>query len=216
VPPSTMAYAFVGVGLAIFGLVFAIELVSRTNVATILMATRHPFLLVWYGAAIGFAGMTLVSVILGTVVVELLLPYLLWVKIGAGVVIAGAGVFEVSRPQSHDSERDEETLDPRDGRTPLQVVAAAASLIAVLEIGDDTQILAIGFVAATSQPILVYVAVTLGLVSAAAVGARLGRFLKDRVRPARLRRLAGVALMGVGLGIILFALDPGLIPPFLG
>ena len=215
-PPSTMAYAFVGVGLAIFGLVFAIELVSRTNVATILMATRHPFLLVWYGAAIGFAGMTLVSVILGTVVVELLLPYLLWVKIGAGVVIAGAGVFEVSRPQSHDSERDEETLDPRDGRTPLQVVADAASLIAVLEIGDDTQILAIGFVAATSQPILVYVAVTLGLVSAAAVGARLGRFLKDRVRPARLRRLAGVALMGVGLGIILFALDPGLIPPFLG
>jgi Ca2+/H+ antiporter, TMEM165/GDT1 family len=211
-----MAYAFVGVGLAIFGLVFAIELVSRTNVATILMATRHPFLLVWYGAAVGFAGMTLVSVILGTVLVALLLPYLLWVKIGAGVVIAGAGVFEISRPQSHDSGEKEETVDSRDGRTPLQVVAGAASLIAVLEIGDDTQILAIGFVAATSQPILVYVAVTLGLVSAAAVGARLGHFLKDRVQPARLRRLAGVALMGVGLGIVLFALDPGLIPAFLG
>ncbi|MCI4335088.1 MAG: TMEM165/GDT1 family protein [Thermoplasmata archaeon] len=197
-------------GALVFGILFAFELVDRTNFGVIALSARHPPNEVWLGASLAFVASTILSVAIGVVAISFLAHYLVWVKVAGGLIL---GVFGV-RGLLHGSGVDEEKTE-REHDVPLtrsQVRALAFGLILFLEMGDNTQILTILFVASTGDPLLVFVAAVLALVSVAAIGSRSGEFLRTRVPAERLERILAGLLLLIGILTVLLALDPRLLP----
>ncbi len=78
--------------------------------------------------------------------------------------------------------------------------------------GDNTQILAILFVASTGNVVLVFVAAAAALVMITAVSSRGAGYLHEHVPEERLRVVLGGLLITVGLLTILFTALPSLLP----
>jgi len=165
---------------------------------------------VFIGASVGLAAATVVSVTLGYGAETVLGPYLLWVKIAGGLVLVAFGVREVLRVPGPVHEPGEGT--PAVAHTARQVRTVALGLAFLLEMGDNTQILAIVFVASTGNVVLVFVAATAALVMITAFSARGARYLQEHVPEERLRDILGGLLIAVGLLTILFTVLPSLLP----
>ena len=160
--------------------------------------------------SLGLAAATVVSVTLGYGAETVLAPYLLWVKIVGGAALIGFGVREALRGPS--PVRDPAEGAPIEAITPYRVQTVALGLCFLLEMGDNTQILAILFVASTGNVLLVFVATTAALVAIAAISSASASYLKQHVSEERLRVTLGAALLLVGTLTIVFSLFPGLAP----
>jgi Ca2+/H+ antiporter, TMEM165/GDT1 family len=198
-----MTSDLVGDLLLVFAVIFSFEIVDRTNFAVVTLSTRHPHQNVWVGAAGAFLVSTTISVAVGWLIVSYLLAYLEWVRVAGGLVLLLFGARTLlERWPGREAEKAETVPE---ALTPAQVVAAAFSLVLLLEMGDNTQILTILFV--TQMPLLiVFVAAWAALLSVSAIGAFTGRFLKDRVPAERLERVLGGVLVVVGAVTIAWAL----------
>lgn len=183
-------------GLLVFGAIFAFEIVDRTNFAVIALSAKHRHTHVWMGAASAFVVSTAISVAIGYVVVSYLLAYLPWVKIVGGAILAAFGVRALLRLEGPEAEKAEREAEASLSRR--EVWSVAFTLILFLEMGDNTQVLTILFVASLGNWVLVFVAAVLALVSVAAIGATSGNYLKARISPDRLERLLGAILIVVG------------------
>jgi len=196
--------------MVVFAVVAVLQLPGKSNFGVITLATRHPSRDVFIGASVGLAAATVVSVTLGYGAETVLGPYLLWVKIAGGLVLVAFGVREVLRVPGPVHEPGEGT--PAVAHTARQVRTVALGLAFLLEMGDNTQILAIVFVASTGNVVLVFVAATAALVMITAFSARGARYLQEHVPEERLRDLLGGLLIAVGLLTILFTVLPSLLP----
>jgi Ca2+/H+ antiporter, TMEM165/GDT1 family len=197
-------------GIVVFAVVAVLQLPGKSNFGVITLATRHPYRDVFVGASIGLAAATGVSVTLGYGAETVLAPYLLWVKIAGGLVLVAFGVREILRVPAPVHEPGEGT--PAVAHTARQVRTVALGLAFLLEMGDNTQILAIVFVASTGNVLLVFVAATAALVMITALSSRGARYLQEHVPEERLRDVLGGLLIAVGLLTILFTALPSLLP----
>jgi Ca2+/H+ antiporter, TMEM165/GDT1 family len=197
-------------GLGIFAVVAVLQLPGKSNFGVITLATRHPYRDVFLGASVGLAAATVVSVTLGYGAETVLGPYLFWVKIAGGLVLAAFGVREIRRAPGPVHEPGEGT--PAVAHTARQVRIVALGLAFLLEMGDNTQILAILFVASTGNVVLVFVAATAALVLITAISSRGAGYLQAHVPEERLREILGGLLIAVGLLTILFSVFPSLLP----
>jgi Ca2+/H+ antiporter, TMEM165/GDT1 family len=197
-------------GIVIFAVVAALQLPGKSNFGVITLATHHPPRDVFIGASVGLAAATAVSVTIGYGAETVLGPYLPWVKIGGGLVLVAFGLREVLRAPTPVHEPGEGT--PAVAHTAGQVRTVALGLALLLEMGDNTQILAIVFVASTGNVLLVYVAATAALILITAVSSRSARYLREHVPEERLRLVLGGLLIAVGALTILFATLPSLLP----
>jgi len=197
-------------GIVIFAVVAALQLPGKSNFVVITLASRHPHRDVFIGASVGLAAATVVSVTLGYGAETVLGPYLLWVKIAGGLVLVAFGAREILRVPAPVHEPGEGT--PAVAHTARQVRTVALGLAFLLEMGDNTQILAIVFVASTGDVVLVFVAATAALVMIAAVSSRGAGYLHEHVPEERLRVILGGLLIAVGLLTILFTVLPSLLP----
>jgi Ca2+/H+ antiporter, TMEM165/GDT1 family len=197
-------------GVVIFAVVAALQLPGKSNFGVITLATRHPPRDVFVGASIGLAAATVVSVSLGYGAETVLGPDLAWVKVVGGLILAAFGVREILRAPGPVHEPGEGT--PAVAHTARQVRTVALGLAFLLEMGDNTQILAILFVASTRNVVLVYVAATAALIAITAVSSRGARYLRDHVPEERLRAVLGGLLIAVGLLTILLTAVPSLLP----
>ncbi len=137
-------------GILIFAVVAALQLPGKSNFGVIALATRHPHREVFLGASVGLAAATIVSVLLGYAAETLLAPYLLWVKLTGGGVLVAFGAREILKPPGPVREPGSGT--PGMPPTARQVRTLALGLVFLLEMGDNTQVLAILFVALDRQP----------------------------------------------------------------
>ncbi len=153
---------------------------------------------------------TLVSVSIGYGAETVLAPYLVWVKVVGGLALIAFGVREIVRRPSPVHEPGEGT--PAEAHTAGQVRVVALGLAFLLEMGDNTQVLSILFVASTGNVVLVFVAVTAALVVITAVSARGAGYLRAHVPEERLRVVLGGLLVAVGVLTILFTAFPALLP----
>ena len=182
----------------------------KSNFGVITLATRHPHRDVFIGASVGLGAATVVSVTLGYGAETVLSPYLIWVKVVGGLVLVAFGIREISRAPGEVHEPGEGT--PAVAHTARQVRTVALGLAFLLEMGDNTQILAILFVASTGNVVLVFVAATAALVMITAVSSRGAGYLHEHVPEERLRVVLGGLLITVGLLTILFTVIPTLLP----
>ena len=197
-------------GFVVFAVVAVLQLPGKSNFGVITLATRHPHRDVFIGASVGLGAATLVSVTLGYGAETVLGPYLLWVKIAGGLILVTFGVREVLRVPGPVHEPGEGT--PAVAHTTRQVRTVALGLAFLLEMGDNTQILTIVFVASTGNVVLVFVAATAALVMITAFSSRGARYLQEHVPEERLRDILGGLLIAVGLLTILFTVLPSLLP----
>lgn len=197
-------------GAVIFAVIAVLQLPGKSNFGVITLATRHPPRDVFVGASVGLAAATVVSVTLGYGAETVLAPYLLWVKVAGGLVLVAFGVREIARRPGPVREPGEGT--PSEARTSRQVRTVALGLAFLLEMGDNTQILSIVFVAATGNVLLVFVAAAAALILVTALSARGARYLNAHIPEESLRVLLGGLLIAVGLLTVLLALVPSLLP----
>jgi len=197
-------------GIVVFAVIAALQLPGKSNFGVITLATRHPYRDVFLGASIGLGAATAVSVTLGYGAEAFLGPYILWVKVAGGLVLVAFGIREMVKVPSPVHEPGEGT--EAEAHTAGQVRYVALGLSFLLEMGDNTQILAIVFVASTGNVVLVFVAATAALVLITAVSSRGAGYLHKHVPEERLRVVLGGLLVAVGLLTILFSAVPSLLP----
>jgi putative Ca2+/H+ antiporter (TMEM165/GDT1 family) len=197
-------------GIVVFVVVAVLQLPGKSNFGVITLASRHPHRDVFIGASVGLGAATVVSVGLGYGAETVLGPYLLWVKVVGGLVLVAFGLREILRAPGSVHEPGEGT--PAAARTARQVRTAALGLAFLLEMGDNTQILAILFVASTGSVVLVFVAATAALVAITAISSRGAGYLQEHVPEERLRVVLGGLLIAVGLLTMLFSAFPSLLP----
>ena len=205
-----MAEDLIAEGLLIFGVIALLQLPGKSNFGVIALATRHPHRDVFLGASAGLALATVVSVSLGYAAEVFLGPYLAWVKVVGGVVLIAFGVREVLRAPAPIHEPGEGT--PALAHTSRQVQLVALGLVFLLEMGDNTQILAIVFVASTGNVALVFIAAVAALVTITALSSVGAGYLQKRVPEEHLRMVLGGLLVAVGFLTILFTAYPALVP----
>ncbi len=188
-----------------FAVVFAViagtEFLDRTNFALIGLAAKNPPLPVWAGAAGAFLITTGIAVVASAVLVAVLQPEIVWLRVGGGLFLIGYALYLARVPES---ER----------RLPVGKTAGATAFLTILllEMGDTTQWLTIGFVFTQPNVLVVAAAAAAGLLCVAATAVLIGHRVGARVEPAVLERVIVVVLLAVGALTILVALDPSILP----
>ncbi len=193
----------------IFAVVAVLQLPGKSNFGVISLATRHPYQDVFIGSSVGLGAATVVSATLGYGAETVLGPYLLWVKVAGGLVLVAFGVREILRAPSPVHEPGEGT--PAVAHTARQVRTVALGLAFLLEMGDNTQILTILFVASTGNVVLVYLSATAALIVVTAISSRGAGYLHEHVPEEHLRVVLGGLLIAVGLLTLLFSVFPSLL-----
>jgi Ca2+/H+ antiporter, TMEM165/GDT1 family len=183
-----------------FGVVFVAELGDKTQLLALDFGARYSLPTVAIGLTLGYAAANVVATVVGGVLGAALPDRP--IQIIGGVVFLGFAVLALRRARSGDGVDDEDGVDTSTrGTSTLAVITSIATLIAVAEMGDKTQI-ATATLASQSSPVGVWIGATLGAASSGMVGAVAGNLIGDRVSnsvlqfaSAALFSLFGVAML---------------------
>ncbi|HEV8055563.1 MAG TPA: TMEM165/GDT1 family protein [Nocardioidaceae bacterium] len=166
-----------------FGLILPVELPDKTFIAALVLAARYRPLWVWLGVGAAFFVQTLVAVTAGQLAT--LLPS--WLLLSATLVIfvLGAGVLlRTARGADEAGRRQEQEYAGETGQLRTGWRAAGASFLVLFaaEWGDLSQLLTIGQVTRTHQPVSVFVGAWLALLVVSGVAVFIGRVLLRHLR----------------------------------
>ncbi len=79
------------------------------------------------------------------------------------------------------------------------VMVTTFTTVFLAELGDKTQLATLLLSAQSGQPWVVFLGAALALISASFVGVVVGRWLASFLPPARLEKMAGLLMVGLGL-----------------
>jgi putative Ca2+/H+ antiporter (TMEM165/GDT1 family) len=186
----------VGTFLGIFALMFLIELPDKTMIATVVMSTRARPSSIVMGASAGFVVQMGVAVGAGGLLT--LLPAHVKDLIVGALFLGGAAYLFLSREST--AERvGEDRAKSEHPSTRLKEIVTAFSVIFVSEFGDLSQIQAANLTVRTHQPLEVFLAASLALISVSFLGAFGGQLLQRVVPLAWIRRGGGFVFLALGL-----------------
>jgi putative Ca2+/H+ antiporter (TMEM165/GDT1 family) len=179
-----------GLGFTVFTVIFLIELPDKTALATLLLATRHRPLPIFFGASTAFVIQSAVAVAAGSLFS--LLPREP-IRIGAGILFLVMAALLIRRNLRQEESDDERAVEQEEGkhRRPFMT---AFSLVFVAEWGDLSQLATAALQARYQQLVVVFSAATLALWAVAAMAVTLGNRLGAWI-PARPLQLAGAGVM---------------------
>jgi Ca2+/H+ antiporter, TMEM165/GDT1 family len=186
--------------LLVFAVVGGLELLDRTNFALLGLAARRPGVATWAGAATAFLATSAIAVAIGTLVLATLSAYLRYVELAGGLLILAFALYLARSPAE---------APARDSRRGAFV--SAFLLIFLLELGDTTMILLVLFTGSLRDPVGVYLAGSVALLSVAAFACWAGGRLGARLAPRVLKRAVVTILLIVGSVTVLLAAFPGLL-----
>ncbi|MHB8779799.1 MAG: TMEM165/GDT1 family protein [Candidatus Geothermincolia bacterium] len=180
-----------GAGLAVFGIIFAAELGDKTQLLLVTLGARHQaWKRVFLGAALAFLLLNVIAVAVGTVLYETLPLRLLEVLAGAALITFGLSSFKKQAEQG--------TADVQ--RSPF---LKGFGLLAVMELGDKTQLSLLALAARYGAPVAAFLGATAALWLSSLLALLLGRWLGGRVPLAKLRLISGVVFIVLGIALIM-------------
>lgn len=188
-------------GLVTFVAIFFAELPDKTMFATLLLSTRFKRKLpVWIGVSAGYGLHVVIAVLLGSALSNL--PERpIQLAVGALFTIGGIITW---RSGADDDDGVRETAA---ARTFMSIAWTAASVIAVAEFADLTQLATAGFAARFADPVGVGLGAFLALSSVSGCAVLLGSWLQ-RVVPLRLiQKVAAVLFLTIGIVTIVGAIS---------
>jgi putative Ca2+/H+ antiporter (TMEM165/GDT1 family) len=157
--------------VSVFLLIFVAELGDKTQLSVISLSSSYKGHHVFAGAMLAFLAVDGLSIAFGGTLLALV-P-LRYVQVVSGIVFVAFGVFPLFRK----SKTDDASLKPKRSTVPL---IASFSLVALMELGDKTQILTLTLAAQTA-PILVLIGMLSAFVLLTAVAVLIGAKLVSRL-----------------------------------
>ena len=188
-------------GLVTFVAIFFAELPDKTMFATLLLSTRFKRKLpVWIGVSSGYGLHVVIAVLLGSALSNL--PERP-IQLAIGVLFTVGGIIT----WRSGTDDDEDVRETAAARTFMSIAWTAASVIAVAEFADLTQLATAGFAARFSDPVGVGLGAFLALSSVSGCAVLLGSWLQ-RVVPLRLiQKVAAVLFLTIGIVTIVGAIN---------
>ncbi len=186
----------VGTFASIVALMFLLELPDKTMIATIVMSTKARPSSIVMGASSAFVVQMGIAVAAGGLLT--LLPARPKEFVVALLFLAGAAYLLFVSEKEVVEEGEEEAGAERPG-TRWREISTAFTVIFIGEFGDLTQIQAANFVARTHQPLEVFLASSIALITISFVGAYGGRLLQRVVPLAKIRLGGGLIFAGLGV-----------------
>jgi putative Ca2+/H+ antiporter (TMEM165/GDT1 family) len=181
--------------------IFFAELPDKTMFATLLLSTRCKRKLpVWIGVSAGYGLHVVIAVLLGSALSNL--PERpIQLAVGALFTIGGIITWRSG------ADDDEDVRETAAARTFMSIAWTAASVIAVAEFADLTQLATAGFAARFADPVGVGLGAFLALSSVSGCAVLLGSWLQ-RVVPLRLiQKVAAVLFLTIGIVTIVGAIS---------
>ena len=181
--------------------IFFAELPDKTMFATLLLSTRFKRKLpVWIGVSSGYGLHVVIAVLLGSALSNL--PERpIHLAIGALFTVGGIITWRSG------ADDDDDVRETATARTFMSIAWTAASVIAVAEFADLTQLATAGFAARFSDPVGVGLGAFLALSSVSGCAVLLGLWLQ-RVVPLRLiQKVAAVLFLTIGIVTIVGAIN---------
>lgn len=175
--------------IASFGIIAISELGDKTQLATFTLASRYRPISVFVGAIMAFALVDGIGVLIGGLLAGLIPT--IWAGIGSGSAFILFGVYTLL-------SKDEKV------KTSSHKLAfvASFSLIALMELGDKTQLATIVLSARYASPILVFAGVMLAYLILTTVGIAAGLSLTKLVSR-RTMKIVASAIFFIFGGIFL-------------
>ncbi|MGQ9680602.1 MAG: TMEM165/GDT1 family protein [Candidatus Bathyarchaeia archaeon] len=173
--------------IAAFAFIFLSELGDKTQITTMILASKTPAKSVFTGAILAFLAVDGVSALIGGELLRLL-PYEL-VSIVSGGVFIGLGLYSLIR-------REEDTRIG-EGRNDY---LASFSIIFLMELGDKTQIASLVLSAQLNSPLLVLAGIMLAFAILTLIGVLLGSKIMKRLH-GRVLRIAS-SMLFIIFGIV--------------
>lgn len=198
-----------GLAAATFALVIPAELPDKTFISSVVLSTRHRPLPVWVGAASGLILQAGIAVVAGRLLA--LLPHRAVGAIVAVLFLAGAAFLLLKREEAVEEEAEEEVErddsfgeETRDTTVvtrerALRIALTSFAIVALAEFGDLTQVLVANLSARSRDPLSVFAGAALAFVVISGIGVASGRALTRVVPLSLVRRLSGLALLGLGI-----------------
>ena len=174
--------------LSTFAIVALAEFGDKTQIAVISLSAKHRPMSVFVGALLAFALIDGVSVLIGGTVVPFIPAF--WISLVAGVSFLIFGVYTLF------SKEDTTAKIKEHSRT----VTTSFFLIAVMELGDKTQLAVITLSAEYDAPVQVFLGVILAFALLTALGTAFGKVI-SRYVSARYIKI-GASLMFIVFGIL--------------
>lgn len=173
--------------LASFGIILVAELGDKTQLAVISLSSKRKSKSVFIGALLAFAVVDGVSALVGGAIAAFIPIF--WIGIVAGVAFIVFAVYTLVFERDEKPETSDRSL----------TVASSFSLVALMELGDKTQLASISLAAEYNAPILVFIGVMLAFAVLAGFGVMLGMAI-SRYVPLRYVRI-GSGLLFIVFGV---------------
>ena len=195
-----------GILLATFALVIPAELPDKTFISCIVMASRHRPLPVWIGGASALILQAGIAVVAGRLLA--LLPHTAFRSVIAALFIGGAAylLFVPEKEEEAKGERlgergagGEEVAPPTRSDTWWRPMLTTFSIVSLAEFGDITQILIANLSARYHATWSVFVGASAAFIVVSGAGVLGGRAIVRVVPLSIVRRVSGLALLGLGI-----------------
>lgn len=191
-----MADPLVAAGTAFFVMVAA-EFGDKTQLLLLALAAKHDGKRVLLGAVAAFGLLTAVAVAVGDVLGGLVPTSV--VTVAAAALFIAAGVWMLVRALGDgEEEEDEEARFTGHGAFFM-----AFGSIALLELGDKTQLAVLGLASAYQAPVMVFLGAWLGLAVISLLGVLAGGWIGRHVADRTVTLVGAVAFILVGALLLL-------------
>ncbi len=177
--------------LAVFAIIFLAELGDKTQLVLLTLGARHELKSTFLGAISAFFLLNVMAVAAGTFFYKLIPARLLDILAGALLILFGLLSF---RPEGRHEPGVEKVHKP---------FLRSFSLIMLMELGDKTQLSLLALTARYRAPFAVFTGATAALWLSAFLAVFLGKQLARFVSVDKMRLVAGVVFIVLGIALIL-------------
>lgn len=185
--------------LASFLLVVVAELGDKTQIAVITLSSHHNALLVFASGILALLLVSGLGVVIGETLTQIIpLPI---IRVAAAILFLAFGIYAILLAGKKEGQVEKSCSK--------SVALSVFSMVALMELGDKTQLAVIALAAEYGAPLLVYAGVALAFTAITGLGVLIGCKLL-RLIPLRIVRLgSGVVFILFGIVFLLNAFLPG-------
>ncbi len=176
--------------LTTFSLIAIAEFGDKTQLTVIALSAGYDRVKVFAGVVLAFTLVTGLGVLVGETLLRLVNPA--WIKIGAGLLFVGFGIWML---YSRDDDEDENL-------SVGNPFLSTFSMITLAEMGDKTQLTAVTLAAKYDSPYLIFAGAVLALVTISLLGIFIGKKLRGIVPLSKIKLGAGALFIIFGISFL--------------
>lgn len=175
--------------ISAFLLISLMELGDKTMIAVITLSSKYPKRTVFLGSFLALAAVTAVGVLIGEIVFQFVPSWI--VGLAAGLVFILFGVMTLLRKEDEGKEIKE--IGRWGG------FMTAFGLVALMEMGDKSQLSVIALSAESGAALMVFIGVVLAFLWITALTATLGKVIGEKVPKEYVRIGSGAVFLVFGI-----------------